>query len=260
MLDNNHKQNPNCSFADDLISYIYGETSARGNSIFAAHLKICKSCSQEFEGFSVVRAKVTDWRQEEFSVLETPEIKIPYQTEKINAVSGSRLDSIRAFFTFPKMASVGAFALLAFFTGLFFLSYNFSDKTEFAGIGNQNAASDSIVEKEFVPSQEKQIAENKDLTEKPLATEKTKQTLPSAFETRISQEKVSAVNFKNTGARQSEEKSAPARNVRNARNSSTVNKNLTAARSAQTLRLTNLEDDEDGSIRLTDLFDEIGTE
>ncbi len=82
MMNNNHKKS-GCDFAEDLVSYIYGETNASAKAEFERHLAACSICADELEAFSGVHFAIGDWKALEFDALETPAVEIPYpQTEK----------------------------------------------------------------------------------------------------------------------------------------------------------------------------------
>lgn len=77
MMNNNHKKS-GCGFEEELVSYIYGEADPAANAKFERHLAACPICTDELEAFSGVHFAIGDWKASEFSALATPAIEIPY--------------------------------------------------------------------------------------------------------------------------------------------------------------------------------------
>lgn len=68
------------NFHDDgigLVSYIYGELDAASRSAFEAHLTECDECVFQLAAFADARLGVVEWRRADFDVLEMPVILIP---------------------------------------------------------------------------------------------------------------------------------------------------------------------------------------
>ena len=61
---NNMKQRPVCHRAEDLVSYLYDETSANDACDFAEHLEQCEACRTEFASFRHVHESIVLWRNE----------------------------------------------------------------------------------------------------------------------------------------------------------------------------------------------------
>jgi hypothetical protein len=76
MMNNNHK-NTGCGFTEELISYLYGESSASEKATFETHLQNCSICTDELQAFSGVHFSINDWKEKDFDALETPVIEIP---------------------------------------------------------------------------------------------------------------------------------------------------------------------------------------
>src|SRR5687768_16484654 len=138
MMNNNHK-NSGCGYADQLVSYLYGETGSAENPAFEIHLETCSICSDELEAFSSVQFSINDWKTKEFSHLETPVIKIPYENPgslnnrpDTTNVNESWLSGLRSLFSLNPSWSLAtaSFAVLAVFAGFGFIAFN-SDKGNF---------------------------------------------------------------------------------------------------------------------------------
>jgi hypothetical protein len=126
MLNENH-QKSTCEFAAVLVSYLYDELKNEEKSRFESHLKTCSFCPDEIADFVVVRSSIIDWRETDFSSLPTPLIEIPYQEKRSSApTSRPWFKSFRDFFTLSPAWITGttAFAALAICIGLGFILFN----------------------------------------------------------------------------------------------------------------------------------------
>jgi anti-sigma factor RsiW len=66
-----------CVFAEDIVSYMYGELSAPASFAFESHLAECGECTDGFAEVSSARFEVYDWKKLEFDGLPTPSFVIP---------------------------------------------------------------------------------------------------------------------------------------------------------------------------------------
>jgi anti-sigma factor RsiW len=57
-------ERPVCHRAEDLVTYLYGETSAEEARDFSAHLQRCDACRAEFTVFNQVHRSIVTWRNE----------------------------------------------------------------------------------------------------------------------------------------------------------------------------------------------------
>lgn len=251
MLNNN--ANLTCPFADELVSYVYDEFEAAQKAKFEAHLKTCVGCADELQSFQFLSQTVQDWRDEEFASLPTPLIEIPeMQTAKQAISSEEKLnfaEKFRKLFHFTP-ALTAATLLFAVISGaIVFYTLKFSNGNETAGIN-----SNKIVEKPVV----KPTAE----LEKSVAAKDTddKQT----------PEKVSSPSEKNISPKENINKKSvavPVKAVENVRKSTSDNSTVApkvaddkkSPVKKQKVPSFNDEQDEDESIRLADLFEELDT-
>jgi Putative zinc-finger len=129
LLDNNY--NSTCKFAEDVVAYLYGEIETSEKLRFEKHLADCQSCADELAGFSLARSSILEWRNQEFTPLATPVIEIPFEkrTEVHNFAivvekSPSLFTRIRDFFYLsPKwMPLATGFAVFAICSGLIFIA------------------------------------------------------------------------------------------------------------------------------------------
>lgn len=242
MFDNNHH---NCAFAEQLVSYLYNETNAKEKAAFDGHLNNCSTCAEEFAGFGFVRSSLEEWKNAEFSNLETPSIKIPYPTA-VSTEKQSRFAQLRKLFALSP-AWRAALAALAVVVGLTFLIFNFSNSNEVAEDNNKpiESAVSPIVEKQIEPP----IKETPDETATQNPTEK--QSKPSAIAPENRIVKASNNLTKKNNLKQ---------NLTNAANvpKTKSDKNAFAVQKQNVPKLNNLEEEEDTSLRLADLFAEVG--
>ncbi len=68
---------PTCDYGEQLVAYLYGETTAAEAKNFAAHLVSCAACQTDADEFAFVRRDVATWRQTmpEFAVSQSPEFR-----------------------------------------------------------------------------------------------------------------------------------------------------------------------------------------
>lgn len=262
-MKNNSPQNFNCEFAPETIDFIYGEMSGERKNAFQVHLKNCEDCADEIRGFSDIKFSIQDWKTSEFDKIPTPEFEIPYQ--KINQIvianeKISFFDSVKNYFRFsPVLSGAAAFAVLALLIGSgVFLLQNEREST----IAENIPASDlsptpsvvrGSVNSENENSKPKSVETNKPENENPspvLADGKDKntgKTVPSkAINKTVGDEK-------NQTVKTTEKKSAPIGNINNG-------KDQKAVQTTKKPRLNDLPDDEeDNSLRLSDMFAELDT-
>ena len=143
MMNNNHK-NSGCGFAEELVSYLYGETDAAANAKFEAHLESCSDCADELEAFSGVHFSINDWKSTEFNVLETPAIEIPYatapKTQAVSSVSSSWLSALRDLFSLSPRGwslATASLAVLAVIGGIVLFGLNSRTASDLAEANNK---------------------------------------------------------------------------------------------------------------------------
>lgn len=79
MFDNTKKNGSECFSDEELVSYLYAEIGDADRLKLDSHLARCSSCTDEFAGFSESRFAVYEWQRSAFAALETPEISGPWQ-------------------------------------------------------------------------------------------------------------------------------------------------------------------------------------
>ncbi len=261
MSNNNHK-NSSCAYAEQMVSYLYGEADAREKSNFETHLDNCPACTDELAAFVLVRSTVLDWRAEEFSTLLTPafdilaaEYKESFSTTVVLAESRSWLAGFRQMFSLNSMKATAAFGILIICAGIVWFAFNFSG-------GNDNAENrDDVksIEAAVTPtvelakkSEEKSVADKNDEKSSPLY-QITNSTPP------LKREKPGSPNKSIIRASSNAPKNNSDNSIRNPKEASEDSKKTASVRKKRIPDLNDVEDEEDETIRLSDLFDELDT-
>jgi len=264
MLSNNHKR-ASCGYTEQMVSYFYDETNQAEKPIFEAHLTNCPACADELAGFGFVRSSLIEWRDEEFFKLDAPVFEIPtLKTISQTVESDSRpwFSDFRKMFSFNPMTATAVLAALIVCVGLVFIAVNSSNNSEVAEVDNKNnekIAASPIVDK-INEESEKTIAQDKSdeslPNKSPNSTDtdsKELQPLP------IREKRLVPSNLVVKASDKIKNNSEKAETVRNVKDSNTENKKATAVQKQQVPNLTTLDEDEDKSVRLADLFEEIGS-
>jgi len=126
-----------CKFSGDVVPYMYGELSPSESSTFESHLLNCGGCTDEFAAVASTRYEVYEWKKLEFDPIPTPVFEIPYDEEIVLSGGWSWFDKLRALtgsWAIPSLA-FGSLAVVSLFAAAFLLS---SDRREVAGIPNSN--------------------------------------------------------------------------------------------------------------------------
>jgi hypothetical protein len=98
--------NTSCDRADDLISFLYGESDERETNDFKLHLKACANCQNEFVSLGGVRDSIALWKAEAFSA---PRVAIAAATIQRRSAAAA----LREFFTLSPLWLKGAVSFAA---------------------------------------------------------------------------------------------------------------------------------------------------
>lgn len=236
MLNNGNKTN--CGFSDEIVAYIYDEIGTADRRKFETHLTDCSLCTDEFAEISNARFSIFEWKKQQFSHLSTPEIVIPYSqktrvAEKNAAVEFlAGLRGLLSISTWP----VAVAAALLLFLGVGIVSLVFIGRT-----GEQIAANDRNVPSVAVPEGPKKVELNPTIVETTPQNEVTKQT--EIRPTKVIENTRSKPNRQLTADTQRRVNNIPERRV------------TPQVRNAPVL--SPYDDNDDRSLRLSDLFDEV---
>lgn len=245
MLNNGNKTN--CGFADEIVSYIYDEIGASERAKFETHLADCTVCTDEFAAISNARFSVFEWQKEEFAHLPMPGIVIPYATKSSvaeeNAPAGL-LAGLRGWLSLVNFPVTVA-AVLAVSVGLGFLAMTY------LGVGDQQIANVEVNDRS-APSvaviDDPRVIDTKAAPKTP----EISVTTPSANNNKsgeIQPGKASVILRPKLERQMTADNQTPINDA--------GNRNVTPKiRKAPVL--SNYEDSDDSSLRLSDLFDEFG--
>lgn len=105
---------PDCKRQDDLISFLYGETTEGESTEFEQHLRQCVGCQSEMTSFGLLRDSIGAWKHEALSGYGSPHFATtPHAQRKTSAVA-----ALREFFSLSPLWMKGA---VAFATVIFCL-------------------------------------------------------------------------------------------------------------------------------------------
>ena len=104
---------PGCKFRADIVPYMYAELATSDRSAFESHLLNCVDCTDEFAAISSSRFEVYDWKRLEFDGLATPVIEISYGEDIALHSAPSWTEKVRAAFGQRWELPIVAFAALA---------------------------------------------------------------------------------------------------------------------------------------------------
>lgn len=236
----NNGNNKNCGFDDAMISYIYDEITTVERREFETHLVNCSACTEEFAEISGARFSVFEWQKEAFAELPTPEIVIPYaRATKVEAEAAGFLAGLRGLFGgFGMPLTVGAALIICLGIGFAALTLMH---------GKEQIATNVVVEQPKLPQNS---ASDKSLVDKgqtivntgvTVAAKEVEESTPSLHEARPVKAAVET------------RRSRPVKQF-TAETADRVNRPQPQTRKAPAL--SNFDEASDRSLRLTDLFDE----
>lgn len=70
-------KNNKCPLTDQIVSYMYGELHGKAEHDFETHLADCTACTDEFALVSESRYSVFEWKRKAFDPLPTPYFEVP---------------------------------------------------------------------------------------------------------------------------------------------------------------------------------------
>lgn len=225
----------NCGFEELMVAYIYDEATSVERRRFEGHLLDCSPCTDEFASLSNARLSVFEWQKEDFAELETPRFEIPYKHAAASSDEigwFAKLSGAFSGFGFPVAAAAGVLVVL----GLGFVAVTLFNTSE------QQLAANMEVDRPVV-QQKAPISQNVPVDPMPEVT-----TAAKGSETSTNSE---IVPVKATEVKRAKP-SRPAA-------SQTAERRVTPNRVKRAPALSDFEEADDRSLRLTDLFEgEIG--
>lgn len=221
-----------CGFNGDVLSYLYNEMSEAERDRFESHLEACETCVNEFAILSDARYSVYEWKAIEFAPMETPAIIIP-----IEPVKASWLDVIKTAFAFPRglVAAGAGFAAIALIVSVSLIGFS------------GNGIDDKPVVRTIEPQVSTMAAQNPVSSPSPEMSKVD--TPPSPDKTRVEVERHKPEIVK-----------ASVRVPKNNLSTTATKKNRdSSAKNVNAPRLVRFDDNDDDSLRLAELFNDIDT-
>lgn len=263
MPDKNYHSD--CGFKGEMISYLYDEIGKREKAIFETHLTNCATCADELAEFSFARFAVEDWRDAEFKNLATPVFAIPpaekSSSEAVMIKSDSKLTEwFRALTTAPVWATSAAalvvVASLMIAANNIYQPYSIAENkqsikvspsapqtVETPVIASNEAATDRIfAQTETAPINKNNKFAGKESVRRNGSTENGKNSFGKVA--------VYSPTIKNGRPNNENLTAASVNSNKRARRSS-------PAASRQIPTLSSFEDDEDNTLRLAELFEQV---
>ena len=248
MLNNNGHPNSSCLFAGQSAAYLYKEIAEPEKIAFESHLQGCHLCAEELADFSALSSSILEWRAADFEPLQTPFFVSP-AAGKAARGKLSLTESIRAFFSFPGLrATFAALVVLILLTGIFFFASDYFHPQELAEMETSSAEQ---VQSQFpIPEPTAgKIAVKNDPAPSPGKNSATKSAATNeGFDVKNSS---APVRNQIPAAAKSSYKAAPPKRTANPRVIKPAVNNNAPAIDAD-------DDDDDNSLRLSDIFEEVG--
>lgn len=251
MLENKHQNL--CEYADELVSYLYEEIGETEKMRFEAHLPKCALCAAELTDFSTVRSSIIEWCEAEFQQLATPVTQLPVQKATFRpsvSESGSLLAQIRALFSLsPAWAGAATAAALVICLGLLLVAINFQRERDVTRVEKEaitevvSSPKEETAELKAADSIKDNEAVSKESSKSPII--ETKQIKSKREDVPVKVLQPAAVKDKKANAEKTVKQSKPVMRKLN--------------QSPPPTLLADEDEIEDDSLRLSDIFKEVGT-
>lgn len=253
MTNNNHK-NSFCGFSEQLVSFLYGETGGSEKASFEAHLENCAVCAGELEAFSNVQISINDWKLKEFAPLATPIFEIPFEktVEGFQSPTGSVswMATFRDLFSISPAWSLAtaSLAVLAVCAGIFLFALNSRQGNDIAE-GNKPVKSKTAPTASMTPPDSNSKSNSNNEADNKIAP--VKENKPDVAVSNETNQKNTRI-VKTSNPRQTPKTEGSTKNADVKRNDKTKNQ--------PTPKIMPDDDEEDDSLRLAELFEEIETD
>ena len=225
-----------------LVAYIYGELDEPSRNAFESHLAGCDDCAIELAAVSDARLGVIEWRRTDFDHLVTPEIVVPMALPvvepKRQSLFGGLVESLLSFPLFAR-AGVGLAAAALLVGVIYVVSARWANHDELVKQPNAPIVAPSVNDEVTGPDAPKDTVASRTIE-------------PGV---KVGEKKSESDNGKQQVASAQVRKNVPPRNIHR---STATPSDKTIAATKKAPRLNNFDEDEDKSLRLLDLFAEVG--
>jgi len=249
-----YTQISNCPFSERIVEYIYDEATVKEKKEFEAHLLNCLTCAEEIAGFGLVRSSINEWRKEELFVQNLPSPEISALRPIVGtSEKNSWFDNFRKLFPISPIWAAG-FAVIVICFGFALMFFN-SSKQEIAV--NSNKISEIVP----VSPLRSNNTENLSKDEKAVVNKNFENNAKTSHKIQTI-EPNNIIQTKTTNKTQQPKPKTVQQNTENsvARNELNKPKKTGNFQKNDAPTLADSSDDEDKSLRLAELFDEIGTD
>jgi hypothetical protein len=140
-----------CEFDESIVSYMYDEMPAVERDWFETHLLDCTACTDEFAAIANARYGVYEWNKEEFAHIQTPRFVIPYDEPIADVPFFAKVR--KAFqFGFGWLPTGSALAAVAIVLGIGYFAFTGSEGgQQIAGLNN-NETRTAVTQTPTIPS------------------------------------------------------------------------------------------------------------
>ena len=116
-MDMDSGTNCSCTHGEEMLAYLYNELSPEAREQFEAHMGSCFECIDEFAELAASRYSVFEWKSVEFVPMATPKFVIP---SKRKPATASWFDGVKAALAWNGWAFAGGAAatILVAFVGI----------------------------------------------------------------------------------------------------------------------------------------------
>jgi hypothetical protein len=221
--------NKACPITDEIVSYMYGEIGGAAELEFETHLAGCMVCTDEFAEASNARFSVYEWKRDVFDPLSTPHVVVPYGENAVqpNYIAGL-IAAVRAWTEgLGVPLAVAAGLALCIGAGVIVFSYFANAERQ---VATNVAVPAVVVPDAAVPPTEKRVIDEPSTAPVPVTISTTR---PERAVRRVQ------------------------KNVDRPVKSYAIDRNP-APQARKAPVLTAYQETDDNSLRLADLFDEVG--
>lgn len=247
MMNNSEYQNSTCEYAEQIAAYVYDEFDDTQKTGFESHLQNCRSCADELTDLSSVHFSIQEWKTIDFDPLPTPIFTLPNESKTV-AEKSSWYEDIKAFFKFSPAFLTAAAAVLVLSLGMIWIIANSSKTQNVAQNDNKHVQTPDLQKKVEQDSKIQEVASESD-------SEKLDEKLPNILPNQTKDKSLKNVSL-------------PVKTTERKRVLTTLDKpsaltvasvNNHQARNKNDIPSLNLDkDEEEDSLRLSDLFEEVG--
>ncbi len=259
MFDN-RKNNPTCDFGEEVVSYLYEDFSDADKKTFEDHLVNCTNCADELAALGFVSSSIQDWKQLEFNGLESPNIKIEFEKKT------GWLDKFNKFLSPLILKTATGFAAVAILFGLGWFVFNSLQNNQTLETADKNKKEDIFEKDKEIKNKNLPPEKVTDINKSNVNLTETNQITDNSNEKSLQKIQVKGKN-KSTNIERKSNSNITAQN-KNRLDNKKIKQNSADSKPQKTFTVEQkpsltefaVEDGGDDNIRLSDIFDEVGSD